>query len=30
LYALGVVALFTAFTLRFWKLGLSRYKSASS
>jgi ABC-2 type transport system permease protein len=30
LYALGIVALFTAFALRFWRFGLSRYKSASS
>ncbi|MDR1065778.1 MAG: ABC-2 family transporter protein [Oscillospiraceae bacterium] len=30
LYALGIVALFTAFALRFWRFGLTRYKSASS
>jgi ABC-type uncharacterized transport system permease subunit len=30
LYALGIVALFTALALRFWRFGLTRYKSASS
>jgi ABC-2 type transport system permease protein len=30
LYALGIVVLFTALALRFWRFGLSRYKSASS
>lgn len=29
-YSLAVVALFTAFTLFFWKFGLKNYKSASS
>ncbi len=30
IYAVGVVALFTAFTFWFWKFGLRHYKSASS
>lgn len=30
LYAIGIVVVFTVFTLWFWKLGLRNYKSASS
>ncbi len=30
LYALGIVVLFTAFTLWFWRYGIRHYKSASS
>lgn len=30
IYAVGITAAFTAFTLAFWRLGLKHYKSASS